>query len=252
VGSKLTVLAGGLITAIALGGAAFADTRPSANDEVKQGIELYKAHKYADAAAALGRAYALDPKLETLFALAQAERLAGDCTNAAAHYHKVIELQSDLSVAKLVQQNLDLCEPKQPEPRLPQPTQPPAEVAPAPAPPPEVITKTVTREVHHTDRLTVALVGSGALALGTGIGLFVAASSDRAAADHAGSLAEHDSLANRSDKERLLGFVVAGSGVALLGVAVFRWVTSDNDPHDKSVMLVPTDGGGAVAVSGRF
>ena len=83
-GSKLAVLAAVIATAQTAGADPAAD--------LKRGIELYKAGKYGDAAALLKQAYEATGKPETLFSLAQAERLAGDCTSAAAHYHKVVEL----------------------------------------------------------------------------------------------------------------------------------------------------------------
>ncbi|HEY5944252.1 MAG TPA: tetratricopeptide repeat protein, partial [Kofleriaceae bacterium] len=203
-GSKLTVLA----AVIALGGSAFAD---QAADEMKKGIDLYKAGKYAEAIPHLDKAHQLDDKPDTLFALAQAQRLAGDCPSAAANYHKVIEQVSDMNVGKLVQQNLELCEhdqPKRTEPVV-EPKRDEAEPA-----KPQVVERTVVRDVGGTDKLAAVMFGGGMLAVGVAGGLFVAASNNSDAADRAKSLEDHDLLADRAKQQRTIMYVAGGVGVA--------------------------------------
>ena len=240
-GSKLAVLAA--LTAVAAARPAAAD---SSADLMKAGIALYKAGKYADAAAKLKQAYAIDHKPETLFALAQAERLSGDCAAAAPHYHQVIEQVSDFNVAKLVQQNLSLCEKDLPEPPAPAVAAPPA-----PPPPPKIITKTVVREVRHTDPLAVTLIGAGALALGAGGGLLVAGNGDLDAAQRARTLDDHDTLASRGSRDQVLAAIAAGAGVALVGVGVFRWAHAGAAPRTE-VAVVPALGGGTLWVTSRW
>lgn len=241
-GSKLAVLAW---TVIGLAGVAHAD---KAGDLMKKGIEQYKAGKYTDAAATLQNAYDLDHKPETLFALAQAQRLAGDCTSAAANYHKVLEQMSDVNTAKLVQQNLALCEKDQPKP------EPKPEPAPEPAPPPEpkVITKTVVHETGKTDVVAASLFGVGMLSLGAAGGLYLASSSNADAADKAATLDAHNSLSDKAKSEDIGMFVAAGVGVAAIGYAVFRWTHRSSSEPKTDVAAVPTNGGGALWVSGRF
>ncbi|HSN27233.1 MAG TPA: hypothetical protein VLT45_13145 [Kofleriaceae bacterium] len=238
-GSKLAVLAW---TVIGLAGAAYAD---KAGDLMKKGIDQYKAGKYTDAAATLQQAYDLDHKPETLFALAQAQRLSGDCTSAAANYHKVLEQMSDVNTAKLVQQNLALCEK---EPPKPEPTPEPAP-APATSPEPQIVTKTVVKE-GKTDVVAASLFGVGMLSLGAAGGLYLAASSNADAADKASTLDAHNSLADKAKGEDIGMIVAAGVGVAAIGYAVFRW-THGSEPKTE-VAAVPTNGGGALWVSGRF
>jgi tetratricopeptide (TPR) repeat protein len=227
---------------IALSSTAAAD---KAGDLMKKGIDLYKAAKYDDAAKALQQAYDLDHKPETLFALAQAQRLAGDCTSAAANYHKVIGEMPDVNVAKLVQQNLSLCEKDEPKP-APEPR-----AEPAPPPEPKVITKTVVRDTGKTDMVAAAMFGVGMLGLGAAGGLYVASSSNRDAADNARTLDEHNSLASKADGEQTGMFIAAGLGVAAVGYAVFRWTRGPDAPK-ADVAIVPTSGGGSVSFSGSW
>ena len=236
-GSKLAILA----AVIGLATSAAAD---NAGELMKKGIDLYKAGKYDEAAKVLKDAYDVDGKPETLFALAQAQRLAGDCTSAAANYHKVISQVSDMNVAKLVQQNLALCEKDEPKPP-PEPTvEPKAE---PPPPEPKIVTRTVVRDVGHTDRLAAMLFGAGMLGLGASGGLYLAASSTRDAADHARTLDDHDRLASRASSEQVGMVVAAGVGLAAVGYAVFRW-THGSDAAKTDVAVVPTATGGAVWV----
>lgn len=239
-GSKLSVLA----TVIALGGLAHAGP---ADDAMKKGIELYKAGKYAEAIPYLDKANNLDPKPDTLFALAQAQRLSGDCVSAAANYHKVIDQVSDMQVGKLVQQNLSLCEPD--EPKQPEPVH---EDKPVVEAKPQVVEKTVVHEVEHTDKLAAVMLGGGMLALGAAGGLYVAASSNSDAADLAKSLPDHDSLADKAKTERTMMYVASGVGAVMIGVAIYRWTTGGSDRPKTDVAVVPGAGGGSVFVTSRF
>ena len=237
-GSKLAVLAW---TVVGLAGTASAD---KAGDLMKKGIDQYKAGKYSDAAATLQQVYDLDHKPETLFALAQAQRLAGDCTSAAANYHKVLDQISDINTAKLVQQNLSICEPQKPEPK-PEPAAPPP-----PSPEPQIVTKTVVKETGKTDVVAASLFGVGMLSLGAAGGLYLAASSNADAADKAATLDAHNSLSDKAKSEDVGMAIAAGVGVVAIGYAVFRWTHGSESKTE--VAAVPTNGGGALWVSGRF
>jgi tetratricopeptide (TPR) repeat protein len=234
VGSKLTVLA-----------AVIAAARLAAADDLKDGIDLYKAGKYADAVTTLRRAYAAAPKPDTLFALAQAERLAGDCKTAATHYHQVIEQVSDLNVAKLVQQTLALCEKNEPRPAETK-SEPKSESKAEP----QVVTKTVVHDVGHTDTLAASLFATGTLALGAAGGLYLAAAANRNGAEKARLFDDYTALSDRADVERTAMFVAGGVGVALIGVAVYRWTRSDAPKTD--VAVVPSQHGGTLWVTSRF
>ncbi len=242
-GSKLTVLA----AVIACAGTASADP---AGDLLKQGIDQYKAGKYAEAVTALGKSYDISKKPETLFALAQAERLEGDCATATAHYRQVVEQVSDLNVAKLVEQNLALCE-KIEKKHEPTPPKPEPEPKAAPPPPPQIITKTVVRDVPHTDVLAASAFAAGTLGIGAAGGLYLAASASRNAAGKARTLDDHNTLLDRADTDTKAMFVAGGLGVALIAVSVYRW-TRGEDPPKTDVALTPSAGGGTLWVTSRW
>lgn len=249
-GSRLALLATlQLIAAAALTGDALADR---ARDLYKRGIDEYKTQKYAQAASTLAAAYELDPKPETLFALAQAERLAERCDDARAHYKKLLEATTEIATARAVQSNLELCGPdpaalpaRRPEPDKPAP-------APAPPPPPRTITRTVVREVRRSDKLATLLVASGMLGLGAGGGLYLAARDSRRDADRAATLDDHDRLYDRADTERIAALAAAGAGAALIGAAVVRWATAGSAKATEpgpDVALAPSATGAMVVLS---
>jgi tetratricopeptide (TPR) repeat protein len=233
-GSKLALLAQ-LIAATLIVRSAAADTK--ARELYKRGIDEYKAQKYSEAVATLKQSYELDPRPDALFALAQAERLGGRCPEAIDHYKKLLESTTDLPTAKAVQSNLELC---RPEPEKPPP--PPPKAAPEPPPPSRTVTRTVVREVRHTDKLATLLFAGGMLGLGAGGGLYLASTGNRDSADRALTLDDHDRLLDRADTQRLAAAVAGGAGVAMIGVALVRWATG-GAAKQTEVTVAPARGG---------
>jgi tetratricopeptide (TPR) repeat protein len=246
-GSKLTVLA---LQLISIGAATSVSAQP-APELVKKGIEAYKAGRYEEAAQLLEAAYAEDPKPETLFALAQSERLSGKCDKAIPHYKALIAMTTDIAAAKAVQSNLSLC--PEPEPVAPPPPAPVEEPKPEPPPPPPPPPpKTIVREVPRRDPLALALVGGGAFGMGISIGLLLRSSSARDDASHARTLDDATALYDRADRDRVIGFVVGGVSLAAVGYGVFRLLHDDavttSEPTTE-VTITPTARGSLVTVA---
>ena len=244
-GSKLAILAAQLIVMTAVVREAAADT--TARGLFKQGIDEYKAQKYDAAATTLQHSYELDPKPDVLFALAQAERLGGHCPEATAHYKKLLESISDLPTAKLIQNNLALC----PHPEVEKPPPAPANRPEPRSPPPAPITRTVVRDVRHTDVLATMLFAGGMLGLGTGGGFYLASRTSQDAADHAGTLDDHERFADRMTTERMASFLAGGAGVVMIGVAVVRWARGGKSKSTE-VTVAPTASGTMMFVSSRW
>ncbi len=252
-GSKLALLAAAELIAISLiGRDASADDARKARDLFKKGVDEYTAKMYDDAAATLAASYALDPKPDALFAQAQAERLGGHCHEAILHYRHLLETANDLPTIKAVQTNLAACPPEdsQPvkvEPKVEVPTE---KVEPAA---PQIVTKTVVREVPKSDRLSTVLFAGGMLGLGVGAGLYVASNGALDDADHARTLDDHEKFTDRAKLERTLAYGVAGAGAALITVAVIRWATGGSSRSSGSeVAVTPTSGGGMLSLSSAW
>jgi tetratricopeptide (TPR) repeat protein len=200
--------------------AVLASARPAAADEVgdllKAGTDAYQNGQYDDAIAKLQKAYDLQPKPETLFALAQAERLGGHCPVAIKHYKQVLEKLTDLDTAKLVQGNVALCEKTEAVDTKTTPTPPPA-------------TTTIVRVESHTDYLAIASFSVGALSLGSSVGLYLASNATRDEAARAVTLDANHSLNDRADLERGMSYLTAGVGVGLVGFAIYRWISGGGE-----------------------
>ena len=250
-GSKLALLAAELIALGLLAPRDAAADSAKARELFKQGIDQYKAKEYDKAAATLAKSYEMDPKPDALFAQAQAERLAGKCREATVHYHQLLETTQDLPTIKAVQANLALCG-KEPEPPPVVVAPKPEDNTPAPAPqPPQIITKTVVRDVPHSDTLATVLFAGGMLAVGGGVGLYIASNGALDDAKHARTLDDHEKFTDRAKSERTLSFITGGVGLAMITVAIVKW--SAGGPSESratnDVAVTPTSGGGMVTFS---
>ena len=249
-GSKLAVLAAELIAISLIGRDAFADNASKARELFKKGVADYTAKNYDAAAASLAASYALDPKPEALFAQAQAERLGGHCHEAIPHYRHLLETASDLPTIKAVQTNLAACPPEDPRPIVkvePKVEAPPEKVEPVA---PQIVTRTVVREVPRSDRLSTVLFAGGMLGLGAGVGLYIASNGSLDDADHARTLDDHDKFSDRAKLERTLAYGAGGVGAALITVAVIRWARGGSSSSSSAeVAVTPTSGGGMLSLS---
>jgi tetratricopeptide (TPR) repeat protein len=253
VGSRLAVLAAVIGIAIAAPRVASAD---AASDLVKRGLAEYKAGKYAASAATLEKAYKLDPKPETLFAWAQAERLLGDCEAAIPLYKKLLEQTADLNAGKLVRENLALCEPEPaPEPAVVEPPAPEPEPVREPEARPEPLPPPPAKIIEHRGPggLAISLIAAGALGIGVGGGFFIASNASADAAGRARTVEDYEDLRAKADSQRTISLVAGGAGVALLAVGIVQAIRHAG-PHEvePTVGVAPAPGGASVWVTTRW
>lgn len=236
-GSQFHVLAQ-VIAVLAVAGAAHAET---AAELVTKASDEYKAERYEVAAALLKRAYQLEPKPDTLFALAQAERLAGNCPGAIPHYKKLLAELKDLDVAKLVQSNLSLC--VKDEPVIDKPVENPT---PVPAPEPKI----VTRVERRTDKLSLAMFSTGTLSLGAAVGFYISSRNNRDAAENARTIEDNVRFNDRADQQTGIAVVTGVVGLGLASYAVVRWMKGGEG--SSATAITAGNGGAAVGYGGRF
>jgi tetratricopeptide (TPR) repeat protein len=201
----------------------------------KKGIEEYQAKKYGEASITLLKSYELDPRPDTLFALAQAERFDGRCNDALEHYKKLLEGTTDVATAKAVQTNMDLCQAPKPIEKC-EPTTKIVEKD-------RLQTKTVTRDLRRSHKLATGLIAGGTLAVGTSITLFLLSRSSRADSDRATTLEESNRLYDNSVDQRRLSLVAGGVGLALVGAGVLRIFT--NKPKEQTTTQISVGPGSA-------
>jgi tetratricopeptide (TPR) repeat protein len=231
------------ITATA--GSALADQRSVADRHLERGLAYYAQERYERAIAQFQRGYAVEPRREFLFALAQAERLSGDCASAVTYYRQFLSRNPPVRQVTATWEHLRACgEASRPEA--------PVEAAPAsrvsietPAAPP------ATTPPWYRDVVGTSLLGAGVVCLGTSMAMFVAASSARDSARLAPTYEAFDELADRARTRRNLGITFGVAAGALGGAALYRLVWGRPQVRGH-VELAPTTGGASVSLGGRF
>ncbi len=230
-------------------GVAHADDATSARTLFKKGIEEYKAKKYGDASITLLKSYELDPKADTLFALAQAERFDNRCNDALEHYKKLLEQTTDTTTAKAVQSNMDLC------PTVDKPK--PEEKVTCVAGKPVIVkekgdTKTIIHYERKSNKLATGLFAAGGLGIGGSVALFLLSRGSLADSDNATTLDESNRLYDQSKDQKRLSFIVGGLGIGLVAGGVVRLMTGKRSTRTEVTVLPSRTGGGGVLVMSRW
>jgi hypothetical protein len=101
----------GVVVAVLLGAttAAAEDAHAQAQQLFKRGVQLYDAQRYPEAIDSFRAGYALEARPEFLFAMAQAQRLSGDCKNAVSAYRAFIRAGATPKQVAAVQAHIDAC-----------------------------------------------------------------------------------------------------------------------------------------------
>ena len=252
-GSKLSVLAALQLIALATAGPARADNKKAlARQLFELAIEEYKAKDYPAAAASLAKSHALDPRPDALYALAQAERLGGNCPAALIHYEALLEASKDDKTASAVKANIELCRQieagKEPEV---DPAADPEVVEQQDAPTIEY--RTVVRTEQRSDVASIALFAGGGTALGGSVALYLMSRSASGDADRAQTLADYNERFDRAARLRWMSYAAAGVGVSLVTYAVVRVVTGGRREASRNeVAVVPIRGGSMVSWAARW
>jgi tetratricopeptide (TPR) repeat protein len=251
--SRLALLAAQTVI-LALAGTAAADNNKKAlaRQLFELGIDEYKQKDYEGAAASMAKSFALDPIPETLYAQAQAERLAGDCIDASVHYTKLLELAKDNGTAVAVKANLELCSQIE---RGEKPKDDPGADAKAAErrDAPTVQIRTVYRTERRSDKIAIALFAVGGVGVGGAIVTYIAGVSARNDADRATTLKDYNNLFDRSVTLKDTAYLAAGTGALLAGYATWRVLHGSGSVRvAEKVGFIPTKGGSMIAWSGTW
>jgi tetratricopeptide (TPR) repeat protein len=233
-----------------------------ASAHLKKGVELFGNHKYEEAIAEFEIGRKLDPRPDFLFALAQAERLSGDCASAILYYREFLDSKPSDRQAEAAWANLDRCEhvlatsraAQDAPPRDAAPTPeslPPGPAAPRPSAEPAA---PQTRLIHHpwySDVVGDGLAGGGLVAGAVGAIFLLRSSGERSDALDAGTYAEYASKMDDARTDRAIALSAFGVGGALVVGAVVRYVTHDRSERVQ-VAVQPGGAGVTVGVGGSF
>lgn len=173
-------------------------SRPAA-EAAEAALSHYEKGEYAEARAAIARAYMIEPWPEYLFARAQIERADGECVAAHEFYGLYLESDPPDKGAALAREGIAAC--------------PIRDEAPASAPARDAAADPDATP-RGPDALGIALTSVGGASLVVGAGLYIGTAVQRRAAEGA---ATHDRFGDHIDRARRLG--VAASAMVSIGAA---------------------------------
>jgi tetratricopeptide (TPR) repeat protein len=230
---------------------------PSAKDKkeakkhIKAATQAHKQEKFDVALTELQAAYALDPQPDVLYAIGQVQVKLGNCPEAIMSYEQFLETTPAPEVADAANEAIRVCRdqlaaqqpPPQPPEANPQPVAPPSPPPPPPAP---------EGKAFYSDVVGDVLVVGGAVAVVTGVSLYVSARGTIDDAEAAPTYAEQQSLVDDAHSKRMYAVIAGSVGVVAIGVGVWRFTRSGGGAEKPSVAVVPTTTGGLVTFAGRF
>jgi tetratricopeptide (TPR) repeat protein len=237
------------------------DIASRVDTHLERGIEFFAEKQYELAIVEFRAGYALDPRAEFLFALAQAERLSGDCPTAVIYYKRFLETDPDPNQAEAARVNTRRCERAlesgpggRPEASTDRALDQ-AEAAGAVEPPPVAVEPARPAEGipgWYRDPLGGVLLGGSVVGLGLGAVFLVAKASAETAAASAPSYDLHVREMDRARRNRTLAVVGFAAGAALGVVAGYRYL-SVKRRDGRQLAVIPTAGSATgVALLGRF
>ncbi|HUJ61040.1 MAG TPA: hypothetical protein VLX92_21200 [Kofleriaceae bacterium] len=245
---------------------AFAD---EAAEHVAKATRAYNIQDWSVALKEFKAAYELDPKPETLWSIAQTQRLSGDCRAAILTYKAYMRSASSAGANAAMdwiksceadleaqQKVVDAAVAPKPEPE-PKPTPTPA---PAPAPPKPVTPPPPRAPAppHHRsallDPLGDALVIAGIGGLGVGGTMFAIGALDSGDATSKPTAGAYNHAVSDAKNEQTIGAIVGGAGVVLVALAVWRFesVSAHSNERAPAVTVVPTVGGAFASIHTSF
>lgn len=233
-----------------------------ARELAEKGRKFHASGDYTDAIAAFQEAYALAPSPGLLFNLAQAYRLAGNCSEAAWMYHRYLDTEPSSAQRRLAETHLATVE------RCAHGT-PDLAISPhpfdgkIPAPETEPAAASVERSTRHPvptrsgrEQLGIALgVGGAVLLAGAAYFAYDAwdASSSVSSTYHkggdGGGLGPTDARGQRS--ETYAEWLGVGGGLAVAS-GVTLYLLERRSERAEHFAVVPTPHGAAMHVSWRF
>ena len=246
------------VLAVPLG--ASADSKSDARAHIAKATELHKQNKFADALAELTTAYALDPQPQLLFAMGQLHVALGQCDQAIPFYERFLASHPDENAASATREAIDTCKKNPP----PGPTAEPEHIAPTPPQPQPQPIATHEERPWYGDGIADGLVVGGVVSGVVGIVMYGNATTARDDADHAATYDGYAKLIDTAKTDRTYAIVFGVAGAALIaGGATHFFLTRNSAPSSlgaratsartlAGLAIVPTRGGAAIGIAGRF
>jgi tetratricopeptide (TPR) repeat protein len=220
---------------------------------LERGLKFFQQHDYERAIEQFRRGYEIEPRRELLFAMAQAERLSGDCPSALVYYQSFLSRNPPAKQAEAARENAELC-------RRALSAGPDGRARYRPSTPgpstnatrSDVVTRGPAAALPwYRDRWTTGLLGGTAIAGTLSVGLLVGARSANQEAQSAGTYGAYDGALASARHRRRWGILSAVAATGLAAAAVYRLVR--RRPSTTAMSIAATPGGGvAVGFAGAL
>src|SRR5688572_23646098 len=130
-----------ILAILCLAAPAAADTAGDAANHAANGKKFFAEGKYTDAIREFRESNRLVPDPKLLYAIAQAQRMAGDCAGAIVTYEAVIKTKADKKLIEYSQANITRCKEQiaKDPPKVDPPKVDPPKVDPPKVDPPRVV-----------------------------------------------------------------------------------------------------------------
>ena len=229
-----------------------ADSNAQADAVYQEGRRLYDLQEWDRAIAKFKEAYELRADAPSLFNIAQAYRLKGDCVNAAKFYKTFKRnYPKERNVDKFIA-DMEACATKPatpPEPVAPQPAPVPAEPI-TPAPPP--VTSDTGSPGTRIAGITIAITGAAMVGAGVVFSFMARDAAQQAEAIPQGG-AWDESIETRGVRNERIAWVGFGlGGAAIVAGTVLYVMGRPTGGAKESVSIVPHADGASVVWSGGF
>jgi len=238
--------------ALSLAHGAAAQSSDDAAEHASKATRAYNIQDWSNALKEFREAYSLDPKPQYLWAMAQTQRLSGDCRSAMLTY-KAYQRTASAEQYSQAQEWINKCQAEisEQERLLQQQQQPQSQQQQQPQPPPQP-EKPKEHGPWILDPLgdVLLVLGVGGLAVG---GVFLGVgNSDMSATASLPTYQQYDKAVDSARNEQVIGLAVLGGGALFAALAVWRFAAvgarnAKEKAGAQSVGLLPQPGGGFVS-----
>jgi len=248
--------------------------KAAAKKHMEKAAAASKDGRSEDALKELDAAWALDPQPMLLLARGHLYVKLNKCEDAIKLYEEYVATKPEQELADSATQAIEACKvalapPPPPPPPPPEPVhvtseeinaddENPTLVKAQPAPPrPEPQPATVqvdqpTRRSAFADPILIGLGAGGVLSIAAGVVLYTSARGKISDAEDAMSYDAWKSLTDDAHGLRTYSIICGAAGAALVGGAVFYFLSKHGDDEQPRVTFSPTQRGGVVGWTGRF
>lgn len=226
-----------------------------ARKHLELGLAHYHAKDYEPAIREFAAGYELDPRPEFLFAMAQAERLSGDCRSAIVLYRRFLAEDPPAQAGQAATENIERCEvalDSSPSLTAEPASPPPDAAAPTRGPPPAGDPRADADAAWYRDPVGASLLAGAAASAAIGLGFWVASSDDEAAARAATSYGTYDDRLASARTKRAVALAGFGAGAALAAGAALHYLLWDPTPDAPRVGVALGEASAGLWIAGAF